>query len=114
MNDRATGSTGCGPRRPRGDRADRGLLRGTRLRAAHRHDTYAVGVTLEGVQSFGYRGAAAHSVAGQVFVIHPDETHDGDAGTDAGFRYRVLHMTRHFKKAYGVLPGRWAALGLRR
>ncbi len=60
--------------------------------APHRHDTYAIGVTLEGVQSFRYRGAAAHSVPGQVFVIHPDETHDGYAGSDAGFRYRLLYV----------------------
>lgn len=58
----------------------------------HRHDTYAIGFTLEGVQSFTYRGAARHSVPGQVFVIHPDETHDGHAGTSDGFRYRLLYV----------------------
>lgn len=58
----------------------------------HRHDTYAIGMTLEGVQSFSYRGAARHSVKGQVFVLHPDETHDGHAGTDSGFRYRILYV----------------------
>ncbi len=58
----------------------------------HRHDTYAVGVTLDGVQSFRYRGAAQHSVPGQVFVLHPDEIHDGHAGTSAGFRYKILYV----------------------
>jgi AraC-like DNA-binding protein len=58
----------------------------------HRHDTYAIGFTLQGVQSFRYRGAARHSVPGQVFVLHPDETHDGHAGTSAGFRYRILYI----------------------
>jgi AraC-like DNA-binding protein len=58
----------------------------------HRHDTYAIGVTLHGVQSFGYRGATEHSVPGQVFVLHPDETHDGHAGTSAGFRYKILYV----------------------
>lgn len=58
----------------------------------HRHDTYAIGFTLHGVQSFRYRGAAEHSVPGQVFVLHPDETHDGHAGTDAGFRYKILYV----------------------
>ncbi len=58
----------------------------------HRHDTYAIGLTLHGVQSFRYRGAAEHSVPGQVFVLHPDETHDGHAGTGAGFRYRILYV----------------------
>ncbi len=58
----------------------------------HRHDTYAIGFTIEGVQSFRYRGAAENSVPGQVFVLHPDETHDGHAGTGAGFRYRILYI----------------------
>ncbi len=58
----------------------------------HRHDTYAIGCTIQGVQSFRYRGASEHSVAGQVFVLHPDETHDGHAGTSAGFRYKIIYV----------------------
>lgn len=58
----------------------------------HRHDTYAIGMTLQGVQAFRYRGAARNSVPGQVFVLHPDELHDGHAGTDTGFRYRILYV----------------------
>ncbi|MGE5201680.1 MAG: AraC family ligand binding domain-containing protein [Acidobacteriota bacterium] len=58
----------------------------------HRHDTYAIGFTLQGVQAFRYRGAAERSVSGQVFVLHPDETHDGHAGTEEGFRYRILYI----------------------
>lgn len=57
----------------------------------HRHDTYALGYTIHGVQSFKYRGASERSVPGQVFVLHPDETHDGRAGTSEGFRYRILY-----------------------
>ena len=58
----------------------------------HRHDTYAIGFTTQGVQSFRYRGASAVSLPGQVFVLHPDETHDGHAGTSTGFRYRILYL----------------------
>ncbi|HKX09780.1 MAG TPA: AraC family transcriptional regulator [Stellaceae bacterium] len=58
----------------------------------HRHDTYAIGFTLEGVQSFRYRGAAERSLPGQVFVLHPDEVHDGRAGTSVGFHYRILYV----------------------
>lgn len=58
----------------------------------HRHDTYAIGFTLRGVQAFRYRGAATCSVPGQVFVLHPDELHDGRAGTGDGFRYRILYV----------------------
>jgi AraC-like DNA-binding protein len=59
---------------------------------SHRHDTYAVGITLAGVQAFGYRGVEEHCLAGQAFVLHPDERHDGHAGSDAGFRYRILYI----------------------
>lgn len=58
----------------------------------HRHDTYAIGVTDSGVQAFDYRGAAHISMPGQVVVLHPDELHDGRAGTAAGFGYRLLYI----------------------
>ena len=65
----------------------------------HRHDTYAIGSTLHGVQSFGYRGATMHSLGGQAIVLHPDETHDGRAGTEAGFRYRMVYIAPHLIQA---------------
>ncbi|MCP9951240.1 AraC family transcriptional regulator [Actinomadura madurae] len=43
----------------------------------HRHDVYAVGVTEAGAQAFHYRGTVERSAPGQVFVLHPDEPHDG-------------------------------------
>jgi AraC-like DNA-binding protein len=58
----------------------------------HRHETYAVGLTLWGAQSFHYRGALQTSRGGQVMVIHPDEAHDGHAGVDDGFAYRMLYV----------------------
>jgi AraC-like DNA-binding protein len=58
----------------------------------HRHDTYAVGVTTAGVQTFHYRGTRRVCLPGQVHILHPDETHDGAAGTDAGFGYRILYL----------------------
>ena len=60
--------------------------------APHRHDTYAVGVTLSGVQSFDYRGATRRSLPGQLVILHPDETHDGRAGDDNAFRYRTAYI----------------------
>ena len=60
--------------------------------APHRHDTYAIGITLQGVQSFDYMGAARYSLPGGVVVLHPDELHDGRAGSDAGFRYRTIYI----------------------
>lgn len=58
----------------------------------HRHDTYSFGCTLAGVQSFDYRGARRDSIPGLSIVLHPDEVHDGRAGTDAGFHYRMLYV----------------------
>lgn len=63
-----------------------------RAYAPHRHDTYAIGLTLSGVQSFRYRGAMRHCRPGQCLVIHPDELHDGMAGTEAGFGYRIAYV----------------------
>src|SRR5262249_61261507 len=58
----------------------------------HRHDTYAICLTLAGLQAFSYRGAAEVSLPGQVTVLHPDEEHDGYAGTAEGFGYRILYV----------------------
>jgi AraC-like DNA-binding protein len=60
--------------------------------ATHRHDTYAIGLTDRGVQAFDYRGAARVSTPGEVVVLHPDEAHDGRAGTGDGFGYRILYV----------------------
>lgn len=58
----------------------------------HRHDTYAIGLTLSGVQTFSYRGAKRICLPGQWHVLHPDELHDGVPGTDDGFAYRIVYV----------------------
>lgn len=58
----------------------------------HRHDTYAIGVTELGVQAFTYRGETHVSLPGDVVVLHPDELHDGYAGAEAGFGYRLVYV----------------------
>ena len=60
--------------------------------APHRHDTYSIGYTMDGVQSFDYRGTRSNSTPGQVIVLHPDELHNGQAGSDEGFHYRMLYV----------------------
>jgi AraC-like DNA-binding protein len=73
----------------------------------HRHDTYAIGLTDTGVQAFDYRGAAQVSTPGEVVVLHPDETHDGRAGTPAGFGYRIVYVApRRIEEAARALRGR--------
>ncbi|MHC8491560.1 AraC family transcriptional regulator [Thalassospira sp. SM2505] len=58
----------------------------------HRHDTYALGITMQGVQTFNYRGEFRASNPGNVIILHPDELHDGGAGTDDGLQYRMLYL----------------------
>jgi AraC-like DNA-binding protein len=58
----------------------------------HRHDTYAIGITVAGVQTFRYRGEQQHCLPGQCHILHPDELHDGGAGTDEGFAYRIIYI----------------------
>jgi AraC-like DNA-binding protein len=75
--------------------------------AKHRHDTYAIGLTDRGVQVFDYRGAGRVSMPGQVVVLHPDEVHDGNAGTKAGFGYRIVYVEPgHMSEALRSLRGR--------
>jgi AraC-like DNA-binding protein len=73
--------------------------------ALHRHDTYAIGRTLAGVQSFHYRRSVRNSLPGGTMVLHPDESHDGQAGTEEGFRYRMIYVEPAlFQAALGGKP----------
>jgi AraC-like DNA-binding protein len=58
----------------------------------HRHDLYAIGTTMAGVQTFAYRGEGRRCLPGEIHVLHPDETHDGAPGTETGFGYRILYI----------------------
>ncbi|MBU2113235.1 MAG: AraC family transcriptional regulator [Gammaproteobacteria bacterium] len=60
--------------------------------APHSHDTYTLALTTFGVQSFNYRGELRHSLPGEVVILHPDEPHDGQAGTDSPFAYRAISI----------------------
>src|SRR5438552_9839599 len=65
---------------------------GGRAYATHRHDTYAIAVTDVGVQQFDYRGRVETALPGDVVVLHPDEQHDGRAGGEGGFGYRIVYV----------------------
>lgn len=60
--------------------------------APHRHDTYAIGITIAGVQTFDYRGSTRHSLPGQMVILHPDELHDGRSGDESSFQYRTAYV----------------------
>src|SRR5690242_11365198 len=88
----------------------RARLRG-RPFSRHRHDVYAIGVTEEGVQAFDYRGTVEHSLPGQVYVLHPDELHDGRADGPDPFGYRQIYVTPdRIAAALPALTGRPAPL----
>jgi len=73
----------------------------------HRHDTYAVGVTDRGVQVFDYRGATRVRTRGQVVVLYPDEVHNGRAGTEEGFGYRIIYIEpSQLAEALRIIRGR--------
>ncbi|WP_418605571.1 AraC family transcriptional regulator [Georgenia sp. SUBG003] len=79
-------------------------LRGTAF-ATHSHDTYAVGVTLAGVQTFAYRGDHQVGLPGEGHILHPDEAHDGVPGTEDGFGYRIVYLSPHLvQQALGGRP----------
>jgi AraC-like DNA-binding protein len=84
----------------------RARLRG-RPFSRHRHDVYAIGVTEEGVQAFEYRGTVERSLPGQVFVLHPDELHDGRAEGAGLFGYRQVYVSPdRIASALPALTGR--------
>ena len=58
----------------------------------HSHETYSLGVTDIGAQSFTCRGAAHTSAAGMVMAFNPDDPHDGQATDGFGFTYRMVHI----------------------
>ncbi len=73
----------------------------------HRHDVYAIGVTEEGVQAFAYQGTVERSLPGQVFVLHPDELHDGRAEGPGLFGYRQIYVNPdRIASALPALTGR--------
>src|ERR1700730_12268131 len=87
---RRSDSIRFGPSAPGVERAE--VFLSTFTFDPHRHDTYAIGITTAGVQIFRYRGSRRICLPGQLHVLHPDERHDGAAGTDDGFGYRILYI----------------------
>jgi AraC-like DNA-binding protein len=86
MNERIrTGQGVCGIERLEVQMRGRGF-------SLHRHDTYAIGITLSGVQTFWYRGAQRYCLPQQCHILHPDEIHDGSPATETGFRYRIAYL----------------------
>lgn len=58
----------------------------------HDHDEMAVGVTVQGVQTFRCRKRLNASTPGRAVLIEPGETHDGAALDPAGFTYAMIYL----------------------
>lgn len=58
----------------------------------HSHETWSIGVTRSGVQTFNCGGALHASLPGDVMLFNPDQPHDGQRGSDEGFGYAMLYV----------------------
>jgi len=61
----------------------------------HTHETYVVGVTLDGVHSYMHKGVRVRCEAGNICFINPDEVHDG-APDNYGYSYRMTYPSPEF------------------
>jgi AraC-like DNA-binding protein len=72
----------------------------THVYERHIHESYALGVTLSGVQRFWCRGATRDSTAGDVIAINPGEAHDGESGTNVSYSYRMIYVPLEVMRAF--------------
>ena len=61
----------------------------------HTHETYVIGVTLDGVHSYMHKGVKVRCEAGNICFINPEEVHDG-APDSYGYSYRMTYPSSDF------------------
>ena len=59
--------------------------------APHFHEGYAIGVIMEGAETFSYRGGTEVAPAGHIVIVNPGEIHTGSAMAESGWTYRMLY-----------------------
>ena len=59
----------------------------------HWHETFSIGVTRAGVQSFNAAGTLNHSTLGKIMCFNPGVSHDGQAGSEIGFGYSMAYIS---------------------
>ena len=64
---------------------------GRRHYAPHTHDEYAIGVTVDGLETMRYRGEKIYSAAGSLVVVEPGEAHTGGPARPDGFAYLCVY-----------------------
>jgi len=62
----------------------------------HAHEHCVVGLVESGVQSYSYRRSKHITLAGQMFVVNPGESHTGEAAAETGYVYRTLYLQTEF------------------
>lgn len=71
----------------------------------HAHETYTLGLIEAGLEEFEYGRTLQRAGAGGVALLNPEVVHTGQAGSPAGWAYRVLYP------AVDVVSGVAAELG---
>jgi AraC-like DNA-binding protein len=61
----------------------------------HSHDGFAFGVIEKGALEFSYRGEKLVASSGKINLVNPDEPHDGYAGVEDGWTYRMFYCEPH-------------------
>jgi AraC-like DNA-binding protein len=74
----------------------------------HAHETYTFALIESGVEEFEYGGSLLRAGQGGVALLNPEVVHTGQAGTPAGWAYRVLYP------GVGLVAGVAAEMGWRR
>jgi AraC-like DNA-binding protein len=73
----------------------------------HAHETFTFALIEAGIEEFLYGGSLLRAGPGGVALLNPDTVHTGQAGTPAGWAYRVLYPDT------GLVAGVAADLGWR-
>ncbi len=76
--------------------------------APHTHETYVVGVIVDGVEEFTCRGALHRAGPGMVTIVNPDEVHDGRPLQD-GYAYRMFYPSEALLQQVGEELGEYNA-----
>src|SRR5689334_3015794 len=69
--------------------------------ARHTHETFAIGLIEAGAGAFASRGTTHIARASHIFIIHPDEVHDGYAAAQNGCTYRMLYADPALWQRFG-------------
>lgn len=59
--------------------------------ARHAHETFTIGIIEAGAGAFDARGDTHIAHPSNIFIIHPEEVHNGYAAIPAGWTYRVVY-----------------------